>query len=294
MTAELALVTGAFGNVGGAIAARLVADGVPVRTLTNRSAPPGSPIEVRPLDLDDPAALAEGLRGAQVLYNTFWMRTGTDGRGRSYDLAVERSKRLIDAAVAARVERIVHLSVVKPSLRSPYPYFRGKAAVEDHLIATGLPCAIVRPALVFGGDAAMLHDLARVLRRSPVFGLPGGGRFRVRPVHVDDVAELCLTTPARRGGTVVDAVGPERPTFRELVEQVRAAVGARSLIVAVPPRVALAAAGVFGRLAGTPLLTADELRSTMEGLADAEGPATGSRALSAWLCAHGAALGRSA
>jgi uncharacterized protein YbjT (DUF2867 family) len=282
------VVTGAFGNVGGAIARRLLDEGHRVRTLTNRPADPSLPVEVAPLALDDPGALGRAFAGATAFYNTFWMRTGSGG-GRSYDLAVARSRRLLDAAATAGVDRIAHVSVVKPSVDSPYPYFRAKAEVEAHLAGLAVPVAVVRPALIFGGEAAMLHDLARVLRRSPVFGLPGGGRFHVRPVHVDDVARLCLEAEP---GRVLDAVGPERPTFRELVTGVRTAVGARCLLLPMPTGLVLAAARLIGRLTGEELLTADELRSTVDGLADADGPATGERRLSTWLAEHGEDLGR--
>lgn len=291
MAGDLELVTGAFGNVGGAIAERLLASGRRVRTLTNRPADPAVPVEVAPLSFDDPTALARAFDGVGTFHNTFWMRTGS-GAGRSYDLAVARSKALIDAAVAAGVPRIVHLSVAKPSADSPYPYFRAKAAVESYLVATAVPCAIVRPALIFGGEAAMLHDLARVLRRSPVFGLADGGRYRVRPVHVEDVARLCTDAVATVGATVVDAAGPERPTFRELVTDVREAIGARCSLVSMPAGLVLAAARSIGKLTGSELLTADELRSTIDGLADTEGPATGVTSLKGWLHDHGSELGR--
>lgn len=280
------LVTGAFGNVGAALAARLLDRGRSVRTLTSKRPEGPSPLDVRPFAWDDPAALAAAFDGVDTFYCTYWMRHGP------YDVAVDRCRRLLDAATAAGVRRIVHLSVVQPDAASPYPYFRGKAEVEAHLAALPVPAAVVRPALVFGGEAAMLDDLARVLRRVPVFGLPAGGRFRVRPVHVDDVVDLCLAGSEVDEPTVVDAVGPERPTFRELVTQVRDAVGSRARLVGLPVPVVLAAGRLLGRLQGRELLTAEELRSTIDGLADADGPATGSRSLSAWLAEHGAELGR--
>jgi NADH dehydrogenase len=280
------LVTGAFGNVGSAIAARLVADGRPVRTLTSH--PPDDPtdLDVRPFTWDDPAALAASFEGVETFYDTYWMRLGP------YDVAADRCTQLIAAAEAAGVRRIVHLSVVKPSLDSPYPYFRGKAEVEARLAASPVSSAVVRPALIFGGDAALLHDLARLLRRLPVFGLADGGAYRVRPVHVDDVADLCLAAGASLDATVTDAVGPERPTFRELVTEVRDAVGSRARLVSLPASLVLAAGRVLGRIQGQDLLTGDELRSTIEGLADTDGPATGTRSLSEWIRAHADDLGR--
>jgi NADH dehydrogenase len=287
--APLDLVTGAFGNTGSAIA-RLVSDqGRQVRTLTDHPHESSS-IDVRPYQFDDSDALAASFDGVRTFYNTFWMRTG-DGRG-GYDTAVARSKALLTAAERAGVERIVQFSVAHPSLDSPYPYFRGKAQVEAFAGRLTVPVTFVRPALIFGGSAAMLHDLARMLRRLPVFGYAGDGRYRVRPVHVDDVAALCVAAGSGEvHELVIDAVGPERPTFLELVTMVRAAVGSRARLVRMPVWAVLAGASVLGRISGQALLTADELRSTIDGLADSDAPSTGSTSLSAWIEAHGDELG---
>jgi NADH dehydrogenase len=60
----------------------------------------------------------------------------------------------------------------------------------------------------------------------------------------------------------------------------------------MPASLVLTAGRLLGRLQGQELLTADELRSTIEGLADTDGPATGTRSLSAWIREHGPELGR--
>ena len=185
----------------------------------------------------------------------------------------------------------MHLSVAHPSLSSPYPYFRSKARVETALQACGVPAAIIRPALVFGGDAALLNNLAWILRRAPAFGVAGDGSYLVRPVHVDDVARLCVEAGSRRTTETLDAVGPERPTFLALVTLVRDVVGGRARIVRLPPRLVLAASKVLGAAVRDELLTRDELHSTMDGLADTDGPATGAIALSGWLQDHAAELG---
>jgi nucleoside-diphosphate-sugar epimerase len=290
MDRDLDLVTGAFGNVGAAIATALADRGRRVRTLTSRSPAPGGPdIDTRPFSFDSPTQLTEAFAGVDTFYNTYWMRQG-DASG--YANAVARSTSLFDAAAEAGVRRIVHVSVIKPALDSPYPYFRAKAEVEEALLAGSVPAAIVRPALIFGGDAALLHNLAWLLRRMPVFAVPGDGRFRVRPVHVDDVAALCLAGADEPAGHVVDAVGPERPTFLELVTNVRDAVGSRARIIRLPPRLVLASGRAIGAILREDLLTRDELLSTMEGIADSDAPATGRLALSDWLAAHADELGK--
>lgn len=281
------LVTGAFGNTGAAISARLLDAGHRVRTLTSQ----------RPTDSDggdDVAAfdwteMPRAFDGVATLYNTFWMRSGNPGsRGADYSQAVDRSARLLDAAVAAGVERIVHLSVANADdpAAARYPYFAAKARVEALLRATAIPHTIVRPTLIFGGGRGMLEQLAGVLRRLPVMGIAGDGSYRVRPVHVDDIADLAVAGGTASGSTTVDAVGPDRPTFEELVRAVAAALGKRRMFVHLPTPLVIAAGRGLGTLAREDLLTADELRSTMDGLADTDGPATGSISVLEWIATH--------
>ncbi len=289
MSEPIDLVTGAFGNTGSEIAARLLASGRGVRTLTDH---PGAnaDIDSRPHAFGDADRLRDAFTGVSTFYNTYWMRTG-DQHG-AYDTVVARSEELIAAAEAAGVERIVHLSVVKPSATSPYAYFRGKAAVEDRLARSPIPAAVIRPALIFGGEAALVQTLAYILRRAPVFAVAGDGQYRVRPVHVDDVADLCVAAGQHRERETVDAIGPERPTFLELVTSVRDAMGRRTRLVKLPPQVVLTAGRVLGAVLREQLLTRDELLSTIDGYADADGPATGERLLSTWLRENADQLGR--
>lgn len=286
MDTGLDLVTGAFGNTGSVIAALLQGDGRTVRTLTDHAPYDAASIDVRPFAFDDPDRLATAFDGVTTFYNTFWARTGgADG----FDALVARSKALFDAAQQAGVQRIVHLSVANPSADSPYAYFRGKARVEQLVGECGVPSAIVRPALIFGGRTVLMNNLAWSLRRLPVFGVAAGGGYPVRPVHVDDVARLCVGAMV---GTVTDAVGPERPTFRQLVTDVRSAVGGYARIVSMPTPLVLAAGKALGLVLRDDLLTAEELRSTVDGLADTDGVATGEVAVSEWLHLQAPTLGR--
>ena len=288
----LDLVTGAFGNTGRAITARLQAGGRRVRTLTGHPPEdprlPGGPVEALPFTFDDPDALARAFDGVDTFFHTYWMRTG-DASG--YETATGRATALVDAAARAGVRRIVYLSVANPALDSPYPYFRGKARVEAAIAASGVPAAIVRPALVFGGESPLLDNLAWVLRRAPVFAVAGDGRYRVRPVHLDDVTRLCVDAGATDDPTVTDAVGPDRPTYDELVTAVRHAVGSRTRIVHLPTGAVWAASRVIGGLLRDRVLTREELESTVEGLADTDGPPTGEVSVMAWIREHGAGLG---
>ena len=292
MTDGFDVVTGAFSYSGAAIASELQAAGRRVRTLTGHPgrALEGTAIEVRPLDFADPGALTESLRGARTLYNTYWVRFA---HGRvDHPVAVARSRVLFQAAVEAGVQRIVHVSITNPSADSPYPYFRGKAAVEQALRDLGVSHAVLRPAILFGGNGVLINNIAWLLRHLPVFAVGGTGEYRIRPIHVDDLARLAVRAGASATIEVIDAVGPERPTFLELVHAIRNLVGSRSQVIRVPGALIPAAARLLGLALRDTLLTAEEYHMMADGLADTEGPATGDIALTQWMADHKDNLGR--
>ncbi|MDP2994303.1 MAG: NAD(P)H-binding protein, partial [Anaerolineales bacterium] len=131
MSQKLHVVTGAFGYSGKYIATRLLAEGRRVRTLTNsmqRANPFGGQVEVHPFSFDCPDDLVESLRGAEVLYNTYWVRFNYSFF--KHESAVRNTLILFEAARQAGVKRIVHISITNPSEDSPLEYFSGKARLE--------------------------------------------------------------------------------------------------------------------------------------------------------------------
>ena len=186
----------------------------------------------------------------------------------------------------------MHVSITHPSLDSPYPYFRGKAQVEQVLAQTGLSYAIARPAILFGGDGVLINNIAWLLRRLPVFAVGGRGEYRIRGIHVDDLARLCVALGTRNDTVTVDAVGPQTVTFRQLVDTVRAAVASHAVVLPVPGPVLNGLSSALGLLLRDTLLTRDEYQAMANGLADSDGPATGEIVLTDWVAKHGPELGR--
>src|SRR6186713_55001 len=138
-------VTGAFGYSGRYIAKRLLEAGHSVMTLTNspnRANPFGNSVQPFPFHFDEPARLAESLRGVAVLINTYWVRF--DHKLFSHHGAVANTKILFQAAKEARVRRIVHVSITNPDITSELPYFRGKAELELALKGLGTSYCILR------------------------------------------------------------------------------------------------------------------------------------------------------
>jgi NADH dehydrogenase len=199
---------------------------------------------------------------------------------------------LFRAAAEAGVRRVVHVSITHPSADSPYPYFRGKAAVELALRDFGLSHAVLRPSILFGGSGVLINNIAWLLRRMPVFAVGGTGAYRVRPIHIDDLARLAARAADSAQNSVTDAVGPDRPTFLELVHHIKGAVGSRSQVIRVPGSLIPPAARVLGLALRDTLLTTEEYQAMAEGLADTDGPATGEISLMQWITDHKGTLGR--
>ncbi len=287
-------VTGAFGFTGRHIAARLMADGHEVLNLTNhppRSLSPGaSPTATAPLVFDE-VVLAASLRGVDTLFNTYWVRFS---RGRTtHDSAVRNSQILFEAARSAGVRRIVHVSIANPDAASKLPYYSGKAEVEAALAASGVGHAILRPAVLFGDEPILVNNIAWLLRRLPIFGMAGNGRYRIQPIHVADLADLAVQFAAQSGEVVADAAGPETFDFNEFVGLIRAAVHSRTRIVHGPPRLALLAATLLGWALHDVLLTRDELDGLMADLLVSHSPPLGRTSFTAWLTEASPWLGRS-
>lgn len=270
-------VTGATSFTGRFIAERLVAAGHDVRNLSRAV-------------LADPDRLDAELRGSDTLYNTFWIRFE---RGPiTYAWAIERSRAIFDAARRADVRRIVHISVINASHDAPTDYFRAKAVVEDALAASGLSHAIVRPTVTFGPGDILVNNLAWTLRRLPVFGIPGDGRYPIQPVHVEDVAEVAIRAGAIGETVTVEVGGPDIFPFDDFVGLVRRAVGSRSLVVHLPVAASLAAARLIGLVVRDVVLTRHEVTELQERLMFSAQPPAGTIHLGDWLAVNAATLGR--
>jgi len=290
---KLHVVTGAFGYSGRYIAARLLAQGAAVRTLTNspqRAHDFGARVDVRPLRFAAQEALVESLRGADVLYNTYWVRF--NHRGFTHAEAVANTRLLFAAATRAGVRRVVHVSITNPSEQSPLEYFRGKAALERSLVASGLPYAILRPAVLFGREDILINNIAWALRRFPLFAVFGSGDYRLQPIHVDDFAALAVEQGQSSVNTIVDAIGPETFSYRELVTLLGDIIERRRPIVSVPPWAGHWIAVVLGCAVRDVLLTRDEIAGLMANLLVTNSPPAGTTKLSEWAREHAADLGR--
>jgi NADH dehydrogenase len=287
------VITGAFSYTG-KYATRLLLDrGYEVRTLTyhpDRTNSFGDRVQIFPYNFDRPGDLRRSLRGASTLINTYWVRFPREES--NFETAVRNTRTLIEAAKDAGVQRIVHVSIANPSLESPLGYYRGKAQVEQAVVGAGLSYAILRPTVIFGAEDILINNIAWFVRRLPVFGIPGDGQYTIRPIYVEDMAQLLVDAVDQQGSSIRNAIGPETFSFEELVRLVAARVERPVRLVHLPMLLAYLSTLVTGWIVGDVVLTWEEYKGLMGNLLAPEGPPAGPTRLSQWLADHKDLVGR--
>ncbi|MCQ3937940.1 MAG: epimerase [Chloroflexi bacterium] len=280
-------VTGAFSYSGKYITKRLLARGEEVINLTghpNRPDPFNGKVKVFPLDFSNQDEMIQSLRGVDVLVNTYWVRF--DKGANTQPKAVENTRALVNAAARSGVKRVVHISITNPSADSHLPYFWGKAANEKAVMESGMGYAILRPTVLFGKEDILINNIAWLLRRFPIFGLPGSGAYRLSPVYVDDLAELAVEAVYKTENYTWDAVGPDEFTFKEMVELIGETIGKKRPLIPFPPRLALLAAQFISLFVRDVMLTPEEVDGLMANLLVSKEPPRCKTSLRDWLKEH--------
>ena len=295
MSKPLHVVTGAFGYSGRWIAHHLLKQDVHVRTLTNavgRDDPFDGKVEVHGLDFNDMDRLVASLEGAEVLYNTYWVRYNKRQKNFAHDSAVENTRVLFEAARRAGVKRIVHFSVANPTKAPNWTYFEGKVQVEKMLETSGHSYSILRPTVLFGsGRNVLINNIAWLLRRFPVFGVFGLGNYPIQPVHVEDVAEVAIAQGKVAENTVVDVTGPETFRYKDYIGIMAKSMGLRRLILPIPPMMGWMVGRMLGVVLQDDVITRAEIKGLRQGLMASDSPALGERRFSEWIAEHGASFG---
>jgi uncharacterized protein YbjT (DUF2867 family) len=261
-------VVGATGFVGRHLVPHLLAAGHEVRALS-RSAEhlPGWPDErVRTVavDVESGSGLDAALDGAEALVHL--VAIPRQAHGRTFERTNVRGvQRVVDAATAAGVHRIVHLSVLGAVDDPGLAYLRSKWRGEQIVRASGLDWVVLRPSLLFGeGDGFFTLIRTTLTWWSPgVVAIPGDGSARFQPLSVDDLAiatERSLTEPTR-AGQVYELGGPEYLTYRQIVDAVMRATGKRRLKMSIPIPLISALTTVTDRVLPIFPVSHDQVRS---------------------------------
>ena len=239
-TSGLVTLFGGSGFLGRHMVARFARAGARVRVVVRD---PETAMHLKPLgdpgqivasrgSLRDDASVAAGVAGAQVVVNLVGILYQS-GRQTFDAVHVDGARRVAEAAAKVGASRLVQVSAIGASPRSPARYARSKAAGEAAVREAFPGASIVRPSIVFGPEDDFFNRFAALARIAWVLPLFGGGGTRFQPVYVGDVAEAVLriaVDPATAGKTY-ELGGPSVYSFREVLEFVLAEIGRRRLLM---------------------------------------------------------------
>jgi uncharacterized protein YbjT (DUF2867 family) len=265
-------LTGASGFVGSHMLRRLLDDGYDVRALVRRrgalagGSSDGSRVEEVEGEINSPTLTAQ-VAGCDAVINLVGI---IQERGRATFEAVHHlgTKNLVEAARINGVKRFVQMSALGARPKDASPYHTTKFAAEEELRNSGIPCVILRPSLIFGPGSAFVNQMANVMRTTPlVRPIPGTGKYRFRPVHVDDVVECFVQslTGETAVGQTIDLVGGEELALDEIGDEIASCLGVRKIVLHIPMPIMKSMATLFSFLPIKAPVTQVQLRMLTEG-----------------------------
>jgi NADH dehydrogenase len=172
------------------------------------------------------------------------------------------------------------------------PYFRGKVELESTLRGLGVSYCILRPTVLFGKEDVLINNIAWSLRQLPVIGVFGSGDYKLQPIYVDDLAQSAAQKVEGGSDEVLEAIGPETFTYRELVTRVGSAIGVKRPIISVSPGLGYWGCRLVGLFVGDMVITREEIRGLMEGRLYVDARPLGTTKLTDWIDRHRDTLGR--
>ncbi|GIV77672.1 MAG: oxidoreductase [Litorilinea sp.] len=325
---DTVLVTGATGYIGGRLAERLVTEeGVHVRGLVRNPAKAAElarrGIEVVPGDITDPASLQGAMAGCQVVFHAAAWVSEAGSRDEVWAVNVQGTQNVVDAALAAGVQRLVHVSSCAvygslqqfdideetPPRRTGNLYADSKVEAEEVVFRAwqerGLAVVVARPSQVYGLGSPQFTLRPLEAIRSGKMLLIDGGRHLCKPIYIDNLVDgliCCAKVEAAVGQAFNFTDGPPVP-WREFFGAYARMLGVERLPAAPYPVAWLAAAlfelqaAVRGRKASLNRRVVKALRSnnsfsnrkarTVLGWEPRVDLAEGMRRTEAWLRANG-------
>lgn len=216
-------------------------------------------VDVVVANVHDEAALTELVRGHDAVVNLIAILHGNQDAFTHVHAALPR--KLLRACQAGGVRRVVHVSALGASASAPSMYQRSKAEGEAVLAAGGLALTVLRPSVIFGAGDQFMNLFARLQSVFPVMPLAGTGT-RFQPVWVEDVAQAIVRVLADpHVPPVIECVGPDVFTLRELVQLAGQASGHRRPVLTLPLAVGRLQARMMELMPGAPLMSRDNLDS---------------------------------
>lgn len=260
------LVTGAAGLVGIHACRELSKHGWQIRALIRDPARAAMalgqlPVEFRVGDVRDATSLRNSLSGCGAVVHL--AAIAVEKKGESYaDSNTAATERLISAARAESVHRLIFMSQNGADSRSPYPFLHSKGVAQNSVKTSGLGWTILRPSVIFGPEDQFVNVLGRLIRLTPkIFPLPGGGAARFQPIAVDDVARVIRMSLEKKEtvNQTYELGGAIPLTLRQMTERILTAMGTTRRLVPVPVKLLRPIVALAQRLLPNPPVTSSLL-----------------------------------
>jgi NADH dehydrogenase len=211
-------------------------------------------------DVTDPASLRAACEGVDAVVHLVAI---IKGRPADFERVMsEGTRNVVAAAQEAGVRRFVLASALGLDERSKdaVPYFAAKWEMERAVRESGLEHVILRPSFVFGRDGGVLPTFVRLARFAPVTPIIGGGRQRLQPIWIEDLAEYYARAIDEQAAAnrTFELGGPDAVSWNEFWERLKRVLGVRRPSVHVPFGAMRLQATVTERLPGAPV-TRDQL-----------------------------------
>ena len=267
-SASLFTVIGGSGFVGRHIVRALARRGYRIRVAVRR---PDLAGHLQPLggvgqihavqtNLRNPASVARAVQGATAVINLVGILYGS-GKQTFDAVHVEGARNVAEAAKETGAEMLLHLSAIGADRASSSNYARSKAIGEEQVLAAFPEAVILRPSVIFGPGDDLFNRFAGLARIAPVLPLIGGGRTRMQPVYVGDVADAAVAAIEghAKPGAIYELGGPQIWSLKDIMKGAVQYSGRERLFVSVPFWFAKMKA-FFLQLLPHPILTVDQVR----------------------------------
>ena len=265
-TRKLATIFGGSGFIGTQLTQELARRGYSIRVAVRRPDLAGHvrmfgfPGQVQPVqaNLRFPDSVAAAMRGSDLVINLVGIQF-EKGRQRFGAVHVQGARAVAEAARAAGIGTLIHMSALGADPRSPSAYMRAKALGEDAVAKAFPQATIIRPAPVFGPRDGFFNRLGFLARSFPIMPLIGGDA-RLQPVYVADVAEAIANAADGmvKPGKAYELGGPEIVTMAEIVERVLEETMRKRFVLPLPQPIARLAASLIA-IWPSPLITPDQV-----------------------------------
>lgn len=173
------------------------------------------------------------------------------------------TKLILGAIKEFDVPYLVHVSSSVVESAADDFYTRSKIAQEQLVIDSGINCPILRPTLMFGWfDRKHLGWLSRLMKKTPIFPIPGNGRYMRQPLYAGDFSNIIISCIEKRfTGGIFNISGHQKIDYIDMIRIIKEVSGSKTYILKIPYSFFYALLWVWGLFDKNPPFTTQQLQA---------------------------------